>query len=357
MRIARTSRPTFDLRSPEIPAVLCALAFACLHFAVGGIAGYALLVAATMPVVWAAAAAGPRGGFWAALATLVVVADSALTGQLWRVTTELFVLAVLAPMAMYIGLVIRHEDREIEKTQSLVRGRIARLKGEPGLWHEVATSRMGAHVTAVEAAFITQALESRPPGMVLDIGAGSGRLEFAMREHARTVVATDVDTDELSRMEDDPLVAPVGVAPLPSLPVRDDSLDWIVAIEVPAASDELWFPAECQRAVKPGGGIVLMVYNAASYKGLFARLLARWRAARGVRWASLYYQRSLSEHIDRWQSAGFAPVRQTGFYWSPLPRSSNSPLVAAGSASERLLGLRKMTAISPWVLIQLRREG
>ncbi len=141
------------------------------------------------------------------------------------------------------------------------------------------------------------------------------------------------------------------------LPFRTGSLRSIVAIEVPAVSDETWFRQECARVLEPGGVAIVSVHNALSYKGLVSRLLRRLRARRGQSWAGLYYQRGLSGHLRDWKADGFRVRSSTGFYWLPFPRASNSTWVTTTAAIERLLGLRWLVGWSPWVLLELERDA
>ena len=121
-------------------------------------------------------------------------------------------------------------------------------------------------------------------------------------------------------------------------------------------SDEDWFFGECHRVLKPGGLVVVTVYNRSSYKGLVSRLLRRRRVARGQSWANLYHRFPLSHHLQRWNDAGFRVVRSLGFYWSPLSRGSDSLWVNVASTLERLLCLRSFARFSPWVLLELTKD-
>ena len=202
---------------------------------------------------------------------------------------------------------------------------------------------------------LDEALGARPGGIVVDVGAAGGRLEHVLIRHADHVIATDLDRDEVYAMAEDPKLTPALVGALPSLPLRDDAVDAIVAIEAPAASDQAWFRQEARRVLRPGGAVLLTLYNSRSYKGLFTRIRRRLRRSGRQHWDDLYYRRSTADQVQLWRAAGFQPHLSWGYYWPPLSRRSNSRWVTVGSAIERLLGLRSLACISPCVLVELCR--
>jgi SAM-dependent methyltransferase len=249
------------------------------------------------------------------------------------------------------------EAAEGERVRAETAQRFARLKDQSGYWQGVALTRMGAYVTAVEERFIVESLRANPPDIVLDVGAASGRLEHALAGHADHVIASDLDRDEVYAMADDERVTPLVVSSWPAFPLRTGVAGLVTAIEAPNASDEHWFRDECGRVLTPGGRVVVTVYNARSYKALWLRLSAIVRRGRQPAWAGLYYRMSLAGHIRAWREAGFEVVRSSGFYWSPLSRSSDSSWVSGGSALERSLGLRLLSGLSPWVMLELRKAS
>lgn len=271
---------------------------------------------------------------------------------------EALLLFALAPIAWVIARSV-HAERVInDRTLAETRERVAQLKGEvPGVWQEAALTRMGAYATSVEEAFLDEALRARPGGILVDVGAAGGRLEHVLTRHADHVIATDLDRDEVHAMADDPRLTPALVGDLPSLPLRDGAVDTIVAIQAPAASDEAWFREECRRVLRPGGAVLITLYNAHSYKGLLTRARRRAPRSGAQPWEGLYYQRSTGENIRLWRAAGFQPSRMRGYYWAPLSRQSESAWVPAAAALERVLGLRALVALSPVVLIELRQIG
>jgi SAM-dependent methyltransferase len=336
-------------------AVVALLAAHYALSAASNLAADAAIALAALPIAYIASTRGLVSGLAAvavcALAPLDHVQDIANT------TAEFAAVGFAAVAGLALGAAVSAEREESARLLWLIQARIGRLQGEPGYWHTIATTRNGLYVTGVEARFIRDALRQKPPGFVCDIGAGSGRLEFAIAPQANAVVATEVDDDELGRMAFDDRVTPIHVSAAPGLPFRDASLDWVIAVEVPAVSDEDWFVNECRRVLKPDGRAIVMVYNRRSYKGLVARLQESRRAAKGQAWAGLYYRLTLSEHLHRWQRAGFSAQRVEGFYWAPVGRGSDSPLVTLAAALERVFGLHWLAAFSPWVMVELHRDA
>jgi len=339
-----------------LPLLLLETAVLVLHFAVSRDSAWdePVLVLLAIPVLLATLG-GLRTAAPALVLPAVALTDDFANGELAAIVFEVIFLLALGATGLLIARSVDAElarnDRVLTETQE----RTKRLKSRWGLWQNVALTRMGAYATSVEEAFLDESLRTRPGGIVLDVGSAGGRLEHVLTRHADHVIATDLDRDEVYAMANDPKLTPAIVGPLPVLPLRDGAIDTVVAIQAPAASDEAWFREECRRVLRPGGAVLVTLYNARSYKGLLTRLRRRLRRSSAPAWEGLYYQLSSSEHLRRWRADGFRPVRLRGYYWAPLGRQSESTLVAAGAALERVLGLRGLISVSPVVLVELRR--
>ncbi|MCH7810731.1 MAG: class I SAM-dependent methyltransferase [Chloroflexi bacterium] len=339
-----------------LPLLLLEAAVLALHFAVtrGSAWHEPVLILLAFPVLLATVG-GVRTAAPALVLPAVALADDVANGEPAAIVFEALFLLALTATGLLIARGVDVERADLDRVLTETRERAARLKDTSGLWQNVALTRMGAYTTSVEEAFLDEACRARPGGIVVDVGSAGGRLEHVLTRHADHVIATDLDRDEVYAMAEDPKVTPVLVGALPVLPVRDDAVDAVVAIEAPAASDQAWFREECRRVLRPGGVVLLTMYNARSYKSLFTRIRRRLRRSGTLHWDDLYYQRSTAEQIQLWRAAGFQPGLMQGYYWPPLRRRSNSRWVAAGSAIERLLGLRTLVGISPCVLVELRR--
>ena len=311
-----------------------------------------------IPVAYFSTVLGARGAALSAILTGVLLAMHRNDWHAEVIALEIGLLASISFLGAAMAAVAGR-DRVLDKRVGEESWqRLRRLRGSLGYWDRASVTKMGLYVTRIESAFISRALARRPPGLVADIGAGSGRLHAAILPYSRAVLATEIDREALARMRrDEGPVTPVLVAASQlSLPFRAEALDAVIAIEVPLASEEDWFPGECHRVLKPDGFVVLTVHNALSYKALISRALSVWRAARGVIGAQPYYRRTLTTQLQAWRSAGFRVKSLAGFYWLPLPRASDSTWVSVLAILERLLGLRWLVGWSPWVLLEFEKE-
>ena len=338
-----------------LPLLLGAAVLA-LHFTVsrGSAWHEPVLILLAFPVLLAAFG-GVRTAAPALVLPAVALADDLANDEATAIVFEVLLFLALAATGLLIARSVDVERARNGRVLAETRARTARLNSTWGFWQGVALSRMGAYATSIEEAFLDEALTTRAGGIVVDVGSASGRLEHVLTRHADHVIATDLDRDEVYAMADDSKLTPVVVGQLPALPLRDDAVDTVVAIQVPAASDKPWFREECRRVLRPGGTVLVTIYNARSYKGLLTRLRRRLRRSAAPAWDGLYYRLSSAEHLRLWREAGFQPSRMRGYYWPPLSRQSDSTWVAAGSAIEQLLGLRSLIGISPCVLVELRR--
>ena len=339
-----------------LPLLLLEAAILVLHFTVtsGSVWHEPVLLLLAFPVLLAAAG-GVRTAAPVLLLPIAALANEVTSGDPAEIAFEVLLIVALTATGLLLAHMVDVERARNDRILAETRERATRLRDSSGLWQNVALTQMGAYATGAEEAFLDEALEARPGGIVVDVGAAGGRLEHVLIRHADHVIATDLDRDEVYAMAEDPRLTPVLVGPLPALPLRDEAVDTVVAIEAPAASDQAWFREECGRVLRPGGAVLLSLYNSRSYKGLFTRIRHRLRRSGTPHWDDLYYQRSAADHIRLWRAAGFQPHRSRGYYWPPLSRQSDSRWVAAGSAIERLLGLRSLTGISPCILVELRR--
>ena len=351
----RLSAPAVAAHLLMLVALLAIVAAHLYLSDVNFVAHRALVPVLMLPVAYFAGAFNVRGAVAAGLISGLSLIDDASEGRVLHTLVEVLQLGAICLCGALLGAVVTQEKHETAKLQRQETDRLSRQKSGPGYWDRVGVTRMGLYVTSAEARFIAAGLEGAPPGIVLDLGAGGGRLAAVLLERSASVVATEVDKDVITSLADVQRLQPLLVAAgVPSLPFADASLDWVVCVEVPSVSDEEWFRRECARVLKAGGSALVTVHNALSYKGIWARLLGRRRAVRGERWADAYYRHGLGWHRRRWREEGFEEEASIGLYWPPFTRESDSPLVTFFAALERLFGLGRLTWLSPWVLVRLR---
>ncbi|MEX2159584.1 MAG: class I SAM-dependent methyltransferase [Dehalococcoidia bacterium] len=221
-------------------------------------------------------------------------------------------------------------------------------------WDEAAETSMGRYLAEIESAFLVRTLASIDAvGTAVDAGAGHGRFSRILASSARRVVAIEANaslTSGLSAVAGN--VTPLLVDPAASqLPLRDGSADFIVCIETPDLAQHEWFWRECARVLSTRGRLILTLQNRRSWKGLLAR---RNRQRYRARYGAEYYAMSLGEIATGLANAGLAIESAEGFNWLPMPRASDSALVAPLLRLEWLLGLRSAASLSPWIILSAR---
>lgn len=225
-------------------------------------------------------------------------------------------------------------------------------------WDTVEPAALSGYITSTEGAFIERCLDrmGRKPDLVVDAGAGSGRFTRMLAARSRRVVATEM----VPQLVD--MLAGIGpnVTALPSepgaasLPVDDGAADLVIAIDVADFTQNSAFHREAHRALRPGGLFVTTLQNRASWKGLIGRFRGEHHRAEVD---AVYYTWSLADLATSLRDAGLRVERAMGFNWLPFTRDSDSPLVKPLALVEGLLQLRRLAAISPWVLVAARKDG
>lgn len=220
-------------------------------------------------------------------------------------------------------------------------------------WDRVATSRWGAYVSNIERRAITYALDRLPgPGDALDLGCGAGRWSRLLADRGWRTVCTDVSAEALSICQHRvPSARCILRRPNErTLPSPSGSVRLLLCIEVPPVMQSEWFVPESARVLQRGGLLVAVCWNLLSVRGLFCHARAACRPdADYYRTAYLTWRRNVTR-------GGFRVLHEEGFCWFPHRRNSNSRLVRVATSFENLLGLRRLTPLSPWVAAVLQKQ-
>jgi hypothetical protein len=114
------------------------------------------------------------------------------------------------------------------------------------------------------------------------------------------------------------------------------------------------FVSEASCVLAPWGVLVCSYWNRRSIRGAVFRALSLVESARKrgrARTFDAYYRGApYSTFRSKLRARGFRIEREEGICWFPFRRSSDSGLIPAAVATERLLGLRRLPRVSPWVL-------
>jgi SAM-dependent methyltransferase len=131
-----------------------------------------------------------------------------------------------------------------------------------------------------------------------------------------------------------------------SLPLSDGEFSLLLCIEVAPVIHSAWFCAEAARVLKPGGIMVGVSWNSASFRGLASRCKNSLTGKKG----GDFYVEPYSSVRSRLSAAGFAFRSELGFCWGPFSRASDSPLIPLFNSVEQVLKLSSFPQASPWVI-------
>jgi len=230
------------------------------------------------------------------------------------------------------------------------------LKGAPDttFWEQVAATRWGSYVTQIEKRTLLHAHSlAGKPGQALEMGCEGGRWASLLSKLGWQMTCVDIDPDALSVCRQRVPAAKCILANPDdaAIPCASDSMDLLLCIEVAPVTDSSWFLPEAARVLRAGGLLSVVVWNRDSL-----RAWVHARRNRSRREDGEFYNTPYSSWRRGLGDAGFQLEREEGFCWGPFHRASNSPLIPLSSRFERLLGLHRLTAFSPWIAVVARKS-
>lgn len=184
----------------------------------------------------------------------------------------------------------------------------------------------GRAANEVEKTFVSQSIRNSPPGKVLEVGAGTGRLLATLGEVATELYA--LDTNRTFLVEARGLALPhnrlsIIWASAERIPLKNQSMSVVVLLRVfhlLTRPDEAI--REFRRVIEPGGVLVLSYVPRLSLKTFYYRL---WRHLHR-RADPLGYAPSRREFRLMVQSAGFKLVREFGTGFEEFPLLEHLPI-------------------------------
>lgn len=222
------------------------------------------------------------------------------------------------------------------------------------------TVALGQYLNNVERQFILSTL-TRDPSVhkLVDLSGGSGRIAVPLAQLGYDVTVTDVSIIPLRRLrqKDHLIRAELVDATTPVLPLADGSVDAALCIQVPFYVEDgrNWFFREVHRIVRPGGWLIVTSTNRLSYKGWLRRFLLVLGRMEPQSWHRFEYVSTPVDMETRLNQAGFSVERHLGYNWAPTLRFSDTALLPVYTTIERLVGLDRIPALSPWVITSARR--
>jgi SAM-dependent methyltransferase len=219
------------------------------------------------------------------------------------------------------------------------------------VWENVARTRWGQYMTAMVLDAILRAETAFPtPGAALEVGCDGGRWCHFLSQRGWRMTATDTNPQALDLCRTRyPTVECILVSPSDkSLPVDSQTMELLLCLEVPDIASE-WFLPEARRVLKPGGILVGVVMNHFSWRGLTNSARARLTGFK------FEYPGSYASFRRRLRSESFRLRESRGCCWAPFTRTSNSRWIPFSTMMERVLGLHRITVLSPRIIFSASR--
>ena len=193
---------------------------------------------------------------------------------------------------------------------------------------------MGKYLTSLDTDFILRAIDPAKSSVIVDVGA-----EVA-------VISNDIDFCSLKRLKQKSTDVIVIQADARKIPLKDVLWTTVFVIEVldyiPQLEEAL---SECLRILKPPSSLILSFGNQSSLK-------PKLRELRGKT-----YMHPYSNVMQCLLKLGFKIDAKKGHTWLPFGRMSQSRLVPFLGGIEEILGLQRISSLSPWVILYAAKSS
>ncbi|HMO16096.1 MAG: class I SAM-dependent methyltransferase [Planctomycetaceae bacterium] len=240
----------------------------------------------------------------------------------------------------------------LEEKLSKMDGESSEVARDAVFWEPIASSRWGQYISSIEQQCIEFALrQTKIAGNALEIGAESGRWSKLLFDCGWQVTCTEINATALDVCHKRIPSAKCVLVDKEStqFPCPSNSMDLLLAIEVHELVEQEWFILESKRVLREGGLYVGVFQNVRSWRALIRNLKSDGESN------FKHYTASYAPWRDAMRRQGFEMLKQVGCCWMPFGRMSNSSLIPAAVQIEKLLGLRRLYSISPWVVFVAKK--
>ncbi|MCK5615890.1 class I SAM-dependent methyltransferase, partial [Candidatus Pacearchaeota archaeon] len=210
-----------------------------------------------------------------------------------------------------------------------------------------AKTRWGAYTTDIEKQAILRANDLfTEPATALEIGCEGGRWSKLLADLGWNMICTDINEESLNICKKRiPAANCTLVNPNDDkISYPSESVNLLLCIEVAPVIQADWFINEAFRVLQKDGFIIAVFWNALSFRGFFTRIKTFLNGNFD------YYKIEYPFWKKKFLKRGFEMFYEEGYCWFPFSRASNSVFVPYFTRLEKRIGLRKLTAISPWIV-------
>jgi SAM-dependent methyltransferase len=225
-------------------------------------------------------------------------------------------------------------------------------------WDQFRDARLDRYLFRTEYEFVQQFLGAEMlAGPLLDLGCGSGKLGVPLSEQGAQVIGMDIDAMALQVFNRRTADAALVCGDAQRLPFATESAAHVIAVQSFMFGEPRLLLSEYHRVLRSGGVLIVQLLNRHGYKRAlkqaFGRVVRLDRDRMDERFIDIP---SCGEVLKLMGAEGFEILGTRGYNWLPFARDSDSMLVDVAAAFEYALGLHRVAAFSPWVLIAGRKR-